>query len=219
MTLLICCVCQDGIVLTADGRSNLLDAYGHSVSTDRLQKIFPHAALPFAIANHGENRFQEIPVSNLISELLNFQNASGPQNVINRIVRVLEPKIQAEFASNTAVDFTAFWVCGPSKYGFEIHEVEWNREKGHVVRKGGLKTVPVYLAGDCRFAINKYMSEQIDDEFDASLLKERPVEYGVQLSDKLYNIVMSDNPPKCGGHKHQLVVGDAGCRWVTPPSA
>ena len=212
LTLLTGAMCNDGVVVTADGRCNERNLAGHSVNNDALQKIFFHENLPLAIARHGENRFDKVPVSQLIRDFLHTLKNGDPQDVWKRLKQRLGPIVEKGFRENPWAEFCGFWVIGMDKYGFRIYEAEWDKKTGSLSPRKGRMDDPLLLAGDCWHLVGEYRTKPIDEELKAKLLSKKPIDYGIRFSDRLYELTMQQRPAKCGGRKHQLKIKR---RWLS----
>ncbi len=219
MTLLISAKFANGIVVTADGRSNLTTAAGHSVTTDTLKKIFPHPTLPVAIAHHGENKLNGVPVETLVGPFLSSLGStdSDVDVVAMKLLTSFDATIAKTLLGSHLRKYCGFWILGKAATaGFAVYEVDWFKSPEGLHRKA-IPHGPLLLGGDCAQPIKQFLSSPVDAKLSHCKLLSNDTTYAKQLSDELYKRVMSAKPKTCGGHKHQLEITSSSCKWLEPP--
>jgi hypothetical protein len=219
MTLLISAKFSDGILVTADGRSNLTTSAGHSVKTETLQKIFPHRTLPVALAHHGENVLDGQSVEKHITSFLTSLGAtdSDVDTIAIKLLTSLDSLVSKNLLGSHLRKYCGFWLLGKAATaGFVVYEVDWCKTRNGLERKA-IPHGALLLGGDCAQPIKQFLSAPINGKLSHNKLLSSDRDYAKALSDELYNRVLSTGPKTCGGHKHQLLISAASCTWVEPP--
>lgn len=219
MTLLIAAKYASGILVTADGRSNLTSPAGQSIETDSLQKVFPHARLPLALAHHGQNKLLGKPVAEFIREFLEGWKELPAEidPIVTRLSAKLDDAVVKTLREHAQRKYCGFWVLAClAENRREAYEVDWLKRADGIARS----IVPhahLLLGGDCAGPIKKFLGQPIDERLAHTKLLAGDARYAQDVSDELYARVMSEGLATCGGHRHQLQITATGTRWVVPP--
>lgn len=219
MTLIISARSNDGIVLTADGRSNQTSAGGqHSVKTDTLQKLFPHNSYPLAFAHHGENRLSNRDVADHLRDFMTTLTTGDVESVAMRLLAHFDTIVVPTLSQSTQRKYCGFWIAGlDSQSRFRVFEVDWHKTAEGFERK----CIPhgdLLIGGDCATPIRQYLSNPVDSTYDHETLVSRDHAYASRFANKLYDLVMQTSPKTCGGHRHQIWVGNGSPTWIEAPA-
>jgi hypothetical protein len=217
MTLLISAKYLDGVILTADGRSIQRDSGNVRRTTDSLQKIFPHESLPVVMAHHGENLIRGVPITKLVPRFLLSLDIPDARTAALACLAEFDSAVVETLLANELREYCGFFLVGRDKESpFAAYAICWSKTE-HGIQARITPHGPLLIGGDCSDLIEQYLREPIDEVHSHDQLLSFGDCYAQQLSDKLVNIVLRDNPPVCGGHIHQIRVNQRGCSWIKPP--
>ncbi|GAG40430.1 unnamed protein product [marine sediment metagenome] len=216
MTILIGFATKQDIVLTADGRTNLLDATGRQVVGDNLQKIFPSASKPVAICHHGENIIAGKQIGDQISAFLDISTCRSTVEFVKALREHFDHTVRATLAESAYRKGCGFWVAGRAGLTPVIYEIFWGRN----VQTGSIEFEEkefrkcFVLGGDGAGSIAEFKREPIDANYSPNKVKNAKLSYAIKYSDMLYALATA-RTDVCGGHKHQYLFRQK--KWTIEP--
>jgi hypothetical protein len=219
MTLIITVEAKNHIVATADGRSK------GKISSNTLQKIFPHPNRGFAIAHHGQNLIGNRRVQDIANEFLVANTGMIGKSSVQHIARLFVQQ-HGQSIKKTLTSISGRDGCGLLFFGFAIttkkpklYEAWWPPQQPNSVTYK--KHNDLALSGEAKDFIEGYIDDPKEKEFRRKRILKATVQEAKAYCDKLYKFA-EDAQTKAdeyifGGHKHQLVIKKSGCKWLIPP--
>jgi hypothetical protein len=223
MTLLVGTRSSRHVVISADGMSSLTQDGTRKVSRLDLQKIFPVEQTAIAVAHHGENRIDGIPVETLLPTFLSANAWTSIAQLIDALVHEFDTRIRGTLLRIQDAEKCAFWACGFSRSlkTPSIVEVEWKKE-GVSINRTETKAGNLFMSGIGHDVVAEYTKAPIDGQFTWNRLRSANEKYHLRYHEKLWSIAesrqASANEQLFGGHKHTIVLTPRGWRWAIAPA-
>ena len=227
MTLLIAAKGRSHLVLAADGQSLTIADGKVTDRFDRLQKLFPADVAPLAIANHGLNVIRGEPVGERIRRFLARHAETlpglGVREVALTFLAEWDRDVVEMFRQAPDAPLSGYWFCGfsPRADAPEFIELVWARSEGRPPVVNLAHHGDLLMGGSGVHYIAEYIDKEIEPGLAGRRLAGENQDYAVRLVDKLYATAEfrrdSRHGEEFGGHKHELAVTKAGCRWLIPP--
>ncbi|MDZ4819900.1 MAG: hypothetical protein SGJ20_13100 [Planctomycetota bacterium] len=227
MTLIVTTLRPNEVLITADSRSITREAGQVVALRDDQQKIFPIPQRPLAILHHGENRFENRPVTDWLNEITQDARfaASSVEQATDLLRQLAYPIVRARLKS--LLDSLAG--CGLCVVGFDnlaaqnsnrnprMTELFWSFSAGifrcEERRFSGVCVIP---SGDGQTQIEPVSWKQIHQQ---------PLPAVQQYQQRLFDQAASAVPPDAGvpnsvgGPLQQLLISPNGWEWTLPPAS
>lgn len=229
MTLLLGALNPNHLVLAADGLCRKTDPKKGRWFVADVQKVYPFAGLPLAIAHHGQNVICGRSVGEIARD---FQADAGKRlrfmqvkDIAAALKSYLHQAAAQEVTSQRNTDpacVIGFWIarCTPG-VGASMCELIWDPQP----------RIVVFYCGCSRWVWAGYgmgIAEKIwqTSEGKYSLRPSTSLREARRLIRQFYDQAeqdavtqagRADCEPLFGGHYHQLTITSDGCTWDVPP--
>ena len=227
VTLLIAAKSRPHLVVAADGRSMTIEGGKPVVKDDHLQKVFAADEAPLAIANHGLNVIRGEPVGDRIRRFLARHAGSLPGLSVRDVALLFlgewDRDVVETFGRVPDAPLSGYWFCGfsPRADAPDFIELVWARSEGRPPVVNLAHHGDLLMGGSGASYIVEFIDKEVEPGLSGRKLAEEGPDYAAQLVDRLYATAEfrrdSRHGEEFGGHKHELAVTKAGCRWLIPP--
>ena len=221
VTLLIGTISNTNIVITADGLSRVNPANGAGIKSNTFQKIFPFPSMSAAIVHHGFNILDGQPVNQFLQQFMtnaekNF-TTFRVHDISTGLHKFTDSAAKAILANPTNKGIIGFWVAGFSTENIRplLYEIYWpdnHRPKLHE---------PIVFGGDGKKFIDYHIQEFEKDKSKCVEVSRYSVEDALKFHSQIYEEAEEKQKEAgqniFGGHQHQIVIREDGCRWNKPP--
>ena len=226
MTLLIGSRSPLHVVITADGLSVRINGNIRTISGTNLQKIFPIPNNSVAIVHHGQNIIEDSAIGSLLVNIFtsnfSFFSSATPERIADWVQNNLEGKIKSTLTSIRDSKSCAFWICGFAK-GINkpgIIELMWIKKQSNIELKR-TEAGDLFIGGDGKDYILKYLNEQINGQFSSDKLWKAAENYHIRFHNKLWEIAEQRQAESggniFGGSMHRLIITPQLWKWETAP--
>lgn len=215
MSLVIASVRPADIVISADSRCTVTENGVIKRVDDHFQKIFPIRDHPVVIAHMGENRLNELPLSEFIGRFVGQLNTGNYtiREIADELERYARASVRERLRGFGAKSGCNLWVAGFSVHepGPQLIELFWQwRESVFVTEEREFNPIAVVSGGD-----GKALAPEVDWKSVDGKSVQETCDYQRSLIRKAIDADVKNNT--VGGAIHEVLITSSDWHWTLPP--